>query len=66
MKCSEKYCKEHLEGDTIDLLKKGYGYCKHGHKTDLPGTQQDFFCECGAKTTNQPAHSWWCKEFKEK
>ncbi len=65
MKCSYPHCGKDVEGQFEEILEQGYGFCERGHRTELPGnTQADWRCDCGARTTKQPAHSYYCKENK--
>ena len=64
MKCRHMYCKEHIEEDYEETLKRGYGFCKNGHRTDVPGsTKHDYGCQCGARIANSPGHTQYCPEF---
>jgi hypothetical protein len=63
MRCSDSGCRHSVEGEFDEILARGYGFCPRGHKTDVPGsTKEDLRCECGARASNQPAHSYWCPE----
>jgi hypothetical protein len=66
VKCSYPECRRLIQGDLEEVLENGFGYCERGHINVLPGsTQLDSRCECGARRTNQPGHSWFCPESKK-